>query len=355
MIYVGSLATEPDRDSNWIDAFRQLGCDVVPFSTMPEINQVGLLGKICSRLNIGRINKQMQQALLALAESEQPVWIHFRLPLDFDLKTIQALKNKNIIVTQYFNDDPFSKRSPFGLYWKFCHALIAYDAHFVYRANNIRSYKEAKASHVEHCPPTYDPKRHFILGSLPDASGYIADAAFIGHYENDWRVKCLEALKCNGYSVILKGGMWEKAIRGKKIGELAPISHAFGTMYNHIYANVVAGLCFFSKINNDNWTERALEIVAVGGVLVCERTDEAKTYFKDREEAYFFSSIDELISIMQELKRDPVNREKVRVAGYARLLAGANTINDRALQVYKYIENKVNDAEKSKSLQNSEI
>ena len=338
MIYVGSLATEPDRDSSWIVSFRQLGYDVVPFSTIPEIYQAGLRGRICRRLNIGSINKQIQQALIALADREKPVWIHFRLPLDFDRKTIQALKNKNIIVTQYFNDDPFSTRSPFGLHWKFRHALTAYDAHFVYRPHNIRSYKKAGAAYVEHCSPTYDPKRHFISGSLPDASGFLADAAFIGHWENDWRVDCLDALQCNGYRVILKGGMWEEAIRGKKIGELAPISHAFGVEYNQIYANVVAGLCFFSKINNDNWTERALEIVAVGGLLVCERTDEAKTHFKDREEAYFFSSIEELISIVEELKSDPDKREEVRAAGYARLLAGANTINDRAMQVYKYVE-----------------
>ena len=59
MIYVGSLATTPDRDSNWINAFIQLGCQVVPFSTMPESNQTGLLGRICRRLNIGDRNQQM--------------------------------------------------------------------------------------------------------------------------------------------------------------------------------------------------------------------------------------------------------------------------------------------------------
>lgn len=341
MIYVGSLATAPDRDSNWIAAFRKLGCQVIPFCTQPAFNQKSLIGRVCRRLNIGHTNKQMQLALLDLVDCEQPIWVHFRLPIDFDRKTIQALKKKNIIVTQYFNDDPFSKRGPIGLHWKFRHALTAYDAHFVYRAHNIKSYKKSGASHVEHCPPTYDPQRHFIPDPQSDASGYLADAAFIGHWENDWRVECLDALKHHGYSVILKGGMWDAAIRGREIGSLAPILPVFGAEYNRIYSNVVAGLCFFSKINNDSWTERALEIIAVGGVLVCERTDEALSFFNDREEAYFFSSIEELINIVQELKHDPEGREKVRAAGHARLLKGANTINDRALQVYKYVENEI--------------
>ncbi len=338
MIYVGTLAKAPDRDSSWIEAYAKLGCEVIPFCTQPDVTETSLIGRVCRRFNIGRSNWQMQHDLLALADREKPAWIHFRLPLDFNRKTIQTLKNKNIIVTQYFNDDPFSNRAPLGLHWKFRHALSAYDGHFVYRAHNVESYLKAGASHVEHCPPMYDPRQHFPATSPSSSSRFLADAAFVGHWEDDWRVDCLDALVRNGYNVILKGGMWDKAIKGRQIGKLAPISHAFGAEYNHIYANVVAGLCFFSKINNDSWTRRALEIIAVGGVLVCERTEEAQSHFRDREEAYFFSSIRELIQIVENLKNNPQNREKVRMAGYARLLQSGNIIYDRAEQVYKFVE-----------------
>jgi spore maturation protein CgeB len=165
----------------------------------------------------------------------------------------------------------------------------------------------------------------------------LADAAFIGHWENDWRVDCLEALARSGFRVILRGGMWDNAVKNRMIGKLAPITHAFGEEYGRIYANAVAGLCFFSKINNDTWTERAWEIVAVGGVLVCERTTEAASYFADREEAFFFSSIEELIAILAELKRDPARREQVRAAGYRKLIGGAHTIRDRAVQIDQFV------------------
>jgi spore maturation protein CgeB len=338
MIYVGTLSKSPDRDSSWIEAFEKLGCEVIPFCTQPDVTNTSLVGRVCRRLNIGLSNWQMQQDLIKVAICEKPAWIHFRLPLEFNRKTIQTLKSKNIIVTQYFNDDPFSNRSPLGLHWKFRHALSAYDGHFVYRAHNVKRYLKAGVSQVEHCPPTYDPRRHFPATLPSTSSCFLADAAFVGHWEDDWRVECLDALVRNGYNVILKGGMWDKAIKGRQIGKLSPISHAFGEEYNHIYANVAAGLCFFSKINNDSWTERCLEIIAVGGVLVCERTEEAQSRFRDREEAYFFSSIRELIQIVENLKTDPQNREKVRAAGYARLLQSGNTINDRAEQVYKLVE-----------------
>ena len=347
MIYVGSLITELDRDSCWISSFEKLGCKVIPFSseiTYPETGfLMRLFWKVCKRLNIGYRNQRMQKSLLTLVEHERPIWVHFRLPLGFDRKTIETLKKNKIVVTSYFNDDAFSKSQAIGLHWKFRHALQSYDGHFVWRARDIEIYRNAGATHVEHSPPYYDPERVFLPETLPKPQEFLADAAFIGHWEGDWRVDCLDALASNGLSVILKGGCghWEPAIKGRRIGNLAPISHAADAEYRHIYSNVIAGLCFFSKINNDGWTRRALEIVALGGLLVCERTEEAKQHFIDREEAYFFSSIEELVMIVNDLKKNPEKRKMVRDAGYARLLKSDNTIHSRAKQVFQFATNTI--------------
>jgi spore maturation protein CgeB len=279
----------------------------------------------------------MQEDLIKVVAREKPDWIHFRLPVEFDRRTIVELKKNGIALTQYYNDDPFSRIAPLGFHWKFRRALPAYDAHFVYRSHNVESYLKAGATHVEHCAPAYDPRRHFPSQPLPPQGGFLADAAFVGHWENDWRVDCLDALVRKGFDLILKGGSWDRAIRGRAVGRLAPITHAFGEEYNRIYGGVVAGLCFFSKINNDTWTRRALEIVAVGGLLVGERTDEAQSYFTDREEAFFFSSVQELIEIVAELKAHPSKREKIRAAGYRRLVAETNTIDARASQIVRYV------------------
>jgi hypothetical protein len=343
MIYVSSLQKSPDRDSGWIRSFEELGCTVVAFSSHINYPEVELLtriwNKICNRLNIGFRNKDMQKSLLLLVEQEVPAWVHFQLPLGFGKKTIKALKDKNIFVTEYFNDDAFSKKQPFGLHWRFRNTLKLYDGHFVWRERDIEVYKKAGANYVAHSPPYYDPERVFISAPLRKQQNFLADAAFMGHWENDWRVDCLDALACSELSVILRGGPegWETEIKGREIGKLSPITWADDAEYRQVYSNVVAGLCFFSKINNDEWTRRAFEIVALGGVLVCERTNEAKNYFKDREEAFFFSSIDELIEIVCDLKENPNMRESVRVAGHKRLLEGGNGILERAEQVYHFV------------------
>ena len=340
MIYVGSLANKPDRDSGWIREFSKLGWDVIPFSSDCDSIAIGVIDKVKRRLHIGKKNRDMQIALLSLISTVSPDWVHFRLPIDFDRRTILSIKKNVPVVTQYFNDDPFSCISPIGLNWKFKRALTAYDAHFVYRSHNIPRYLKAGATVVEHCPPTYDPNRHF-LGKRNENHNFIADAAFIGHWENDNRVQYLEALYKYGIKIIIKGGMWDRALSSCTLQEILPIDHAFGDEYNYIYSNVAAGLCFFSKINNDFWTERALEIIAVGGLLVCERTKEAESYFVDGEEAYFFSSVEELIEIINELKNNSKKREQVCEAGYKRLLSGNHSIHDRAKMVAQFAQSKI--------------
>lgn len=338
MVYVGSLSLFPDRDSGWIKAFSERGCEVIQFSSLPNLERNDLIGRVCNRFHIGHQFSKLQRDLLTLVEIHKPAWVHFRLPIEFSRKTIQSIGQMGAIVTEYFNDDPFSNKSPFGLHWKFRKALSSYDGHFVYRAHNITDYQKSGAKYVAHCPPTYDPRRHKLIDRNLNPHDFIADAAFLGHCEGDWRVDCLDALAREGFRVIIRGSYWDHAIRGRVLEKLLPITGIYGDEYNRIYAGVLAGLCFFSKINRDSWTERALEIIAVGGTLVCERTEEAQSYFRDREEAYFFSSIDELLDIVRELKSNPGRREEVRRNGYRRLISGKNTIDDRAQQILTFVD-----------------
>lgn len=340
MIYVGSLSSQPDRDSGWVREFRRLGWDVYEFSTL-QPRRAGLLAAVRRRFSVGPVYKNLQAGLVAAVDRTRPEWVHFRLPVEFDRRTIREIKRRCPVVTQYFNDDAFSRRSPFGLHWKFRNALGEYDGHFVYREHNVPLYTAAGCAHVEHCPPTYDPERH-IRQALYRVDEFVYDAAFIGHWEDDWRTECLEALLQSGFRVAVRGGgAWNEAIRNRSLAALGPVTHAFGPEYNRIYSASVAGLCFFSKINRDSWTERALEIVAVGGVLVCERTREAQSFFKDGEEAFFFSSIPELVRIVQRLKLNPALRARVCDAGYARLKNSRSTIGDRAAQVDAFVRQKL--------------
>ena len=149
----------------------------------------------------------------------------------------------------------------------------------------------------------------------------------------------MDALVLAKFKIRLRGGMWDKACKSHPTERFVPVSNAFGEEYNKIYASAAAGLCFFSKINRDQLTERALEIPAVGGLLVCERTAEIREVFQDREEAFFFSTIEELVKITRLVSVDDDLRRSVAAAGRKRLLKGGHSVNGRVKEMLRFVEN----------------
>lgn len=339
LIYVASMGLGPDRDSQWVEAFKMLGVHVIPFETYNPLEVKNIFReKFENRFHFGSKTRNLRRRLVDFVKKEKPDWVHFRLPLEFDLQTIYVIKNLGAYITEYYNDDPFSEKRVFGLHHLFRKSINAYDAHFVYREINVYDFFSAGAKNVYHCPPAYVPWRHNLVEDqkIFDPEEEI-DAIFIGHWEDDWRTDCIDALIESGYNVCLRGGLWDKGIKGRPASVLRPVTSVFGSEYNALYKQARAGLCFFSKINRDSWTERPLEIVAVGGLLVCERTAEAERYFKDKEDAFFFSSIEELLSIMHLLKHNPQINEQVRKSSRRRLLSGKHSIIDRANMIINHV------------------
>ena len=348
VLYVGAGDVQLNRDIPWIDTFKNLNYELRVYDGFLNQNSQkkenllipdSLQEKMFHRLNYGPKNSQMQKNLLTVVNDFQPDWVHFRLPMQFDKKTILEIKKKTSLVTCYFNDNPFSKKALWGAFNKFKKAIPAYDIHFVYRKKNIKDFYEHGAKQVFHCPPTFDKNRHFFRDGEIPTHNFENDAAFIGHCENDWRSECIDYLIRKKYSVIVRGGMWNENNKFESIKKLGKITSVFGKEYNKIYRNSIAGLCFYSKINEDQWTERSLEIVAAGGLLVSERTPEAINYFRDREEAMFFSSKEELDEIMVFLKNNLDKREEIRAKGYKKLIENKDDILDRAKFIINKVEN----------------
>ncbi len=342
LVYVGSLSDGPDRDSGWIAAFEGLGWRVIPFRSDVSVSGPKTLSWIARRLHAAPAHRRMRAALVELCRRERPAWAHFRLPLAFTREDIEAIRAGGAVVTDYFNDDPFSPHRVAGLHRRFRRALPAYDAHFVYRRHNVEAYQAAGARHVEHCPPALDRLRLGTEATEAARSGdFIADAAFLGHYEQDGRLDAIRALDAAGLRVAVHGAGWSAALSAAGLDHLLPADPIFGAGYRQLYRDSRAGLCFFSHLNRDSWTERPLEIVAAGGALVCERTDEALGHFREGEEALYFSSTEELVAACRRLHDEPGLRERLVAAAAARLAADGHDIADRARQVEAFVRGRL--------------
>ena len=77
-------------------------------------------------------------------------------------------------------------------------------------------------------------------------------------------------------------------------------------------------LCFLRKINRDKQTLRTVEIPSVGGFLLAEYSEEHASMFKDKHEASFFRTDNELLEKVNFYLQDESLREKIARNGKER-------------------------------------
>jgi len=327
---VGQLSGAHDRDRLWVEAFAEAGMEVHEFDVLPyERPYPGFWGKIKNRFSFGTSFSLLQKTLVSTALRLRPDVIHYRMPVRAWASTVGRLRSHGFIQTCYYNDDPFSISSPWGIHFHLKKALPLFQHHFLFRRKNIADFSRMGIRNFSLLPPFFPDA---ALQRPRERLKISYDGVFIGHWENDGRQQVLESLVKKGMRIQIYGSVWDK-----KATSQSPLQGPFSLLFAPDswakYRESLASLCFYSKMNNDQWTRRPLEIVAAGGLLVSERTPEAQSHFKENEEALYFSDAQELFQQMQRLRREPELRHRLRERGLVRLRQGRYSLRDRVQEV----------------------
>ncbi len=160
-------------------------------------------------------------------------------------------------------------------------------------------------------------------GSSDALLNFSSEVVFVGTWMPERGPFMLRLIE-QGVPLRIFGQRWKKAPEYNKLkehivdGQLAPSDYV-----KSISASKIA-LALLSKGNQDLHTTRTFEIPAIGRLLCGERTSEHLAFFKEGEEAIFWSSADECASQCLELLKDPSRLERIAAAGYARVHANGN-------------------------------
>lgn len=142
---------------------------------------------------------------------------------------------------------------------------------------------------------------------------------FIGAWEEE-RCRSILYLAEHGIPVrVWGGGKWleyKDRYTNLKIEDKGLYSED----YNKALSAFDISLCFLRKMNHDLQTTRTMEIPACGSMLMAERTVEHEHLFKDKEEAVFFSSDEELVELCQYYLTHEEERKRIAEAGRKRCL-----------------------------------
>jgi len=330
------------------DAFKHLGHDVSAFKWHAYFQATnGAAGRLWRRLQnkflIGPIITRINRDLLRHILESRPELLFVYRGTHITAATLQAIRRAvpSCILVSYNNDDPFAPGHPDWLWRHFLAAIPHYDLVLAYRHHNLDDFRRAGARQVELLRSWFIPERnHPVALSTEDKTRYGCDVVFVGHYEPDQRLACMEAIAQRGWQFRLfgPGYDWDPIIRrSPALRSQIPVCLVWGEDYNRALCGARIALCFLSKLNRDTYTRRCFEIPATGTMMLAEYTDDLASMFKEGEEVEFFRTQEEMmIKIDHYLNRD-TKRLAVAEAGRKRVHADGHDVVFRMRQVLAWV------------------
>lgn len=332
-------------------SLRRLGHEVSEFKwahyfsseTLGPKSLFGLSRRFQNKFIVGPLIARLNHDFIAKVRSEQPNAIFIYRGTHFFKSTLIRIKSEfpSCKLIGYNNDDPFSPNQPWYLWRNFLAGIPHYHLMLAYRQANLLDYTRAGARKTELLRSWFVPDRNYpVVNTERKSCKYTSDVVFVGHYENDDRLSCLEALVESGISVRIFGpsNEWNPVLKKSNLlKKLLPIRLVWGKEYNQVVGNAKIALCFLSKLNRDTYTRRCFEIPASKTLLLSEYTEDLASMFKDNEEAVFFSDAADLVNKTSYLLKNQNLIEKISEAGYLRVNKDGHDIDSRMIGVINSI------------------
>jgi hypothetical protein len=309
-------------------------------ATGPRSFASGILRKAQNKYLLGPVIRRVNRELVELVERERPDLLFIYRGTHVTAATLRRIRaaSPETFLVGYNNDDPFADGQPRWPWRHFVAAIPEYDRVLAYRRRNITDLIRAGARSTGLLLPWFVESIHRPLSLTSDERKvYGCDVVFVGHFESDGRLACLERLAESGIHLKIygpgrgfRGNDWNTPLqRSASLRHLAPTAMVWGADYARALCGAKIALCFMSKRNRDTYTRRCFEIPATRTLLMSEYSEDLAGFFREGLEADFFRSADELVTKVQMYLADADRRLRVAAGGYARAFADGHDIDAR--------------------------
>jgi spore maturation protein CgeB len=329
----------------WYGNYRKLSLERLGHTVLPlDVERFQNIGnaftrRIYFRAQMGAPIRQMNAAVLELAQQQRVDLVWFDKPLWIRRATLHALRQMGILTVDYMIDNPFGpRRDPgFGLYIR---NIPEYDLHVQQRDVSVQAYLARGARRMVKVQTAFEPTVHF-----PPPAGWsdldrTRMVSFIGTpYDN--RAEFLTALwKQYGLPVTISGPqVWCKHLTKSACAKLYPKD---GELYDAGYREGIwrsrINLSFLTHGNQDEYAHKSFEIAACGGFLLAERCAGHTERFVEDEEAVFFSDLEECAAKIRKYLNDEPARKRIAAAGQRRAVASGYDNDTQMRRIFSVVE-----------------
>lgn len=240
----------------------------------------------------------------------------------------------NTVIVSWSLDDMYAWHNRSLFYTR---SLRFYDLVFTSKSYNIVELKSLGAKKVIFLYQAFSKIYHKPYSVQLNQRG-IEDILFIGFAEKS-RFDDLNYLASNNLKIAIYGSGWNKKRYANYHKNLS--IHAFdliGDDYARAISNAKITLCFLRKANRDLHTTRSIEIPAIGGFMIAERTNEHKVLFEEDKEAIYFDSKEELLEKVTQSLNNDSEREIIRAAGHRKCIEEDYSYDNMANLIMEHID-----------------
>lgn len=236
----------------------------------------------------------------------------------FGADSLCALRALGARLVLYVNDDPTGPRNPQR--WRtFLGGVPEYDLIATVRETTASELRGLGARRVIRVWMSYDEVAHRPPTLSPDErSAWASEVSFVGTWMPE-RGPFLAELARRGIPLSIWGDHWPKALEWPVLKNHHRGAGLRPADYVRAIACAKVSLGILSKGNRDLHTRRSVEIPFVGGLLCAERTPEHQQLYQDGHDAMLWADPAECALRCATLLEDDVLREKIRLAGMARV------------------------------------
>ncbi len=208
-------------------------------------------------------------------------------------------------------------------------SIPLYDIYFIWGKFLIEPIKKAGAKIVEYLPFAYDGEIHYPVKVTPEEQKvYGSDIVFIGSWDDE-REQWLNYLL--DYDLKIWGNSWEKA--SKKIQKKWQGRAVVGEEFSKVCNSSKIILNLIRKQNFLAHNMRTFEVPACGGFILSNRTEEQNSFFKEKKEAEYFSTPEELKEKIDYYLKNRELRKQIAISGFNKLKNADYSYKNRAKSI----------------------
>jgi spore maturation protein CgeB len=332
-VLVVGAGKPPAIERYYVNHFNEMGIETELYAAQNvffDFYQKSMFNKLIFKLGLSSIYHRINESLRQKIEEMRPDIIWVFKGMEIYPSSLQWAKDRNIKLVNYNTDNPFVFSGKGSGNKNVTRSIGLYDLHLTYDRNIRERISKDYHLRCELLPFGFEDKEELYEECIRQEED--CRLCFVGSPDKG-RVAFVEAI-AGELPLVIYGPSWKKFTSHPNIviKDAVHGNEFWKTLYRYRVQ-----LNFMRLHNPDSHNMRSFEVPGIGGIMLAPATSDHKLYFRENEEVFLFTDMQDCIGKARYLLNlSKTEADKIRLKIRARSLGSGYSYSKRAIQVKKW-------------------